>query len=66
MAVFKLSFPSPETATPSHELRFNGDAGEIVRRRGRWARGGIAPWLHRGAMWLVARQSFPQDHRGNM
>ncbi|MGF6155619.1 hypothetical protein M2267_000847 [Ensifer sp. KUDG1] len=31
MAVFVLSFLSPETATPSHELRFDGDAGDIAR-----------------------------------
>ncbi|WP_104664796.1 hypothetical protein [Ensifer adhaerens] len=34
MAVFKLSFLSPETNTPSHELRFDGDAGEIARALG--------------------------------
>ncbi|HEV7307379.1 hypothetical protein [Ensifer sp.] len=31
MAVFKLSFLSPETATPRHELRFDADAGAIAR-----------------------------------
>ncbi|WDZ77437.1 hypothetical protein PWG15_02665 [Ensifer adhaerens] len=31
MAVFKLSFLSQETATPSHELKFDADAGEIAR-----------------------------------
>ncbi|MCY1741641.1 hypothetical protein [Ensifer sp. SL37] len=31
MAVFKLSFLSPKTATPTHELRFDRDAAEIAR-----------------------------------
>lgn len=30
MAVFVLSFLSPETATPSHELRFERDAADIA------------------------------------
>ena len=34
MAVFKLSFLSPETAAPGHELRFDGDVGEIARALG--------------------------------
>ena len=34
MSVFTLSFLSPETATPSHELRFDADAGEIARALG--------------------------------
>lgn len=34
MAVFTLSYLSPETATPSHELRFEGDAGEVARALG--------------------------------
>lgn len=31
MAVFVLSFLSPETATPNHELRFEADSGDIAR-----------------------------------
>jgi len=50
MAVFVLSFLSPKTATPSHERRFEGDAGEEGLLLG-----------HGAAMRLVARQLLPQN-----
>ena len=47
MAVFVLSFLSPKTATPSHELRLEGDAGEEGLLLG-----------HGAAMRLVASNCF--------